>query len=431
MTDAAETVPTGRTARLGRFVAARRDIFQGYFSAVSGSAGRLVFSLVYFVALANSLSIADFGLFATASAAGVVIARLLAFGFVSPLYRAASVKPRLIGTFTAGFLLMALMSLPLIAAATLGAHAIFFAGDLPLPVFALIVAAEALLWRPFEAVVIVNNGLGRFGRGALLVIGATALRAAAAALFAFMPDRNLAAWAAAYVAANAASLLVAAALFYPRQRLRLRPRLYWRRLRDAVSVAASEMLFYLQAEFDKLLVLALGGPALAGIYAIVMRLVDLTAIPVRAFSMMLVQRMMRTPDMLKSLRVKVAIETAVFIVSTCALAGMALVLHVFPRALGSNVAQAAPLVALALFIPGLRNLIEYHAELLYARGQTVLRVVGLAMMGAIKAAALVLVIRSVNGAEALVWWLNAAFVALYATSAVFTYAALRRPARVF
>lgn len=431
MIHAAQIAPAGKTTRLGGFISARGDLLRGYFSVVSGSAGRLVFSLAYFVVLANALSIADYGLFAAASAAGLVISRLLAFGFISPLYRAASVKPRLIGTFTAGFLLMAFLSLPLLAAATLAVHAAFFAADLPLFVFALVVAAEALLWRPFEAVVIVNNGLGRFGRGALLVIGATALRAAAAAAFAFLPDRSLAAWSVAYLSANAVALIASAAFFYPRQRLRLRPRLYWRRLRDSVSVAGSEVLFYLQAEFDKLLVLALGGPALAGIYAIVMRLVDLTAIPIRAFTMMLVQRMMRTPDMLRSLRIKAAIEAAILLVSTGALVAMALVLHFFPRALGGNVAEAAPLIALALFVPGLRNLIEYHAELLYGRGQTVLRMVGLGMLAAVKALALVLLLRSVHGADMLVWWLNVAFLALYAASAAFTYAALRRPATAF
>ena len=66
MSDVADRAPAGRMARIGGFLAGRRDLLRGYFSAVSGSAGRLVFSLVYFVALANSLTIADFGLFATA-----------------------------------------------------------------------------------------------------------------------------------------------------------------------------------------------------------------------------------------------------------------------------------------------------------------------------------------------------------------------------
>src|SRR5690606_15226505 len=144
-------------------------------------------------------------------------------------------------------------------------------------------------------------------------------RALAAGAFAFWPEQSLATWSLLYLAANGVTLLFGAMFFYPRQRIRFRPALYWRRMRDSVTVAVSEVLFYLQSEFDKLLVLALGGPALAGIYAIVMRLVDLTAIPIRAFSMMLVQKMMRTPEMLKGIRAKSIIEAAIFAVSTCAL----------------------------------------------------------------------------------------------------------------
>ncbi|TJW42541.1 MAG: lipopolysaccharide biosynthesis protein, partial [Mesorhizobium sp.] len=98
--------------------------------------------------------------------------------------------------------------------------------------------------------------------------------------------------------------------------------------------------------------------------------VDLTAIPIRTFSMMLVQRMMRAPELLSRLSVKSGIEGGVFAVSTLALATLGIVLHFFPNALGSNVAEAAPLVALAICVPGLRNLVEYQAELLFARGQT-------------------------------------------------------------
>ena len=99
-------------------ISSQRQVLRDYLAAVSGSAGRLVFSLAYFVILANSLTIADFGLFATASAAGVMVGRILALGFTATLYRIATVKPRLLGTYAAGFLVLALASLPLIALAS-------------------------------------------------------------------------------------------------------------------------------------------------------------------------------------------------------------------------------------------------------------------------------------------------------------------------
>ena len=61
---------------------------RSYAAALSGAGGRLVISLFYFVALANTLSVADFGLFATASATGIMLSRIVGFGFTSPLWLA-------------------------------------------------------------------------------------------------------------------------------------------------------------------------------------------------------------------------------------------------------------------------------------------------------------------------------------------------------
>lgn len=419
----------GQMKRFLRLLSDRRDVLRAYATAVSGSAGRLVFSLIYFIALANTLSIADFGLFATASAAGVMLSRILAFGFISALYRVATVKPRLIGTFSAGFLALAGLSLPALAIAAWLVFLLFFSGDISPALFALVVAAEALLWRPAEVVVIVNNGMGRFGRAATLVIVGTLLRAGAALLFALSARTDLAVWCWLYLAANLASLVIAVLFFHPHQRLRFRMPLYWRRLPDSLYVAGAEVLFYLQMEFDKLVVLAFGGPRLAGVYAIVMRLIDLTAIPIRTFSMMLVQKMMCAPDMLARRTIRAGIEGGVFLVSTMALLALALLLHFFPNALGRNVAEAAPLVGLALFVPGLRNLVEYQAELLFARGQTAVRTVNLALLAGAKALLLIWLLGSTSDPADLLLWLNGAFAVLYLLSAVLTYSALGRPAK--
>ena len=429
MSEIIEPLRTGRLGRIQGFLTAQRQLVLDYMTAVSGSAGRLIFSLVYFIALANTLSIPEFGLFATASAAGVMLSRILAFGFVSALYRTATIRPLLIGTFMGGFVVLGLLSLPVLAAASWLTHFIFFSGELSLSLFAIVVAAEALLWRPAETVVIVNNGMGRFGRAAILVIIATMLRAIAAMALVFTPAADLQTWCLLYLAANAASLVIALAGFLPRQRLRFRLTLYWRRLPDSLYVAGAELLFYLQMEMDKLLVLALGGPTLAGIYAIIMRLVDLTAIPIRTFSMMLVQKLMRTPDALARAGARIGIEAAILVVSTVALLCLAVLLRFFPNALGDNVAQAAPLIMLALFVPGLRNLIEYQAELLFARGQTAIRAANLALLAGAKAVLLAWMLANITDVASLVLWLNAAFAALYVASMLLTYAAMRLPAR--
>jgi len=416
-------------SRAAALLSERRGMLRDYLAAVSGSGGRLVFSLVYFIFLANTLSIGDFGVFATASAAGVMLSRILAFGFISTLYRVATVKPRLIGTFTAGFLALAALSLPVLALASWVVHWLFFGQTLAIHIYAVVVIAEALLWRPVELAIIVNNGLGAFGKGSMLAILGTAARAASAVLFSVQGNHTLADWSLYYLAANAVVAAIAFIAFYPRQRLRFEPQLYWRRLADSLYVAGAEVLFYLQMEFDKFVVLLMGGAELAGTYAVIMRLVDLTAIPIRTFTMMLVQRMMRTPEMLASLKLRAGIELAVFAVSTSALCFLALVLYFFPNALGRNIAGVAGLVIFAVTIPGTRNLVEYQAELLFARGQTLLRAINLAVLTAAKAGLLAAAIAAAADAASLIWSLNAVFAVLYLISAVLTYSELRLPAK--
>ncbi len=407
------------------FMARHIGLLRGYFWAFSGSAGRLVISLAYFVAIANALSIADFGLFATASATGVVLSRVTALGFYSPLYRVATVKPRLIGTYALGYLAALVLSLPLAVVIAALAFFLVFATDMDAGIFAVIVAAEALLWRSTEIVMIVCNGMGRFARAALLLIIGTSVRAAAAVGFALLGQSSLGLWAWYYLAANAVVMVIALVLFFPRSSLRWRPALYVRRWRDSLSVSGAEILFYLQSELDKLLVLAIGGPVTAGLYAIIMRLVDLTALPIRTFNMMLVQMIMRSRQAVATLKVRVLIEAGVAAVSTAGLLFFAVFLALYPTALGDNVAEAAPLLILVVAVPALRNLIEYHSELLYATGRTFLRAFNLAAIGLCKALMLAALLGAFSTVNAWAPLLNLVFVALYGLSALLTYPALR------
>lgn len=413
----------GLTALAGEY---RQQITQ-FAAAISGSLGRLVFSFFYFIALANTLTIAEFGIFATASATGVMLSRVIGFGFSSPLYRIATVKPRLLGVYTAGFLALAVASVPVFLVAALIAHALVFADLTALTVVLVILCTEALVWRSVEVVITVVNGMQRFARASTLTITGTAMRAAAALIFSQAGDGTLAQWAWYYLAANSISLAIAILIFYPRVRLRFAPRLYARRMSDALAVSGAEVLFYLQMELDKILVLTVGGPQMAGIYAIIMRLVDLTAIPVRTFNMLMVQMLMRTPEWIDKVTRRVTIEAVIFAVSTAALLFAGVLLAIKPDLLGSNIATVAPFVILALAVPGFRNLVEYHAELLYARGQTWVRAINLALLAGAKAAILLAVLVNSSGTESFVSWLNAGFAVLFAISAILTYTALRRP----
>ncbi|EAU43217.1 succinoglycan biosynthesis transport protein [Fulvimarina pelagi HTCC2506] len=413
-----------RISVLRRTLKANLSILRDYASLISGSLGRLVLSLGYFVCIANGLSIGDFGLFATASATGVMLSRIASLGFYSPLYRAATVKPHLIGTYTAGYIAASVLSLPLVLLAASILYLMIFAGEMSLAAFGLVIAAEIVGWRTLEIVIIVNNGIGRFGRGAIVTIFGVAVKALAAIGFWFLADGALLTWAIYYLGANMFSAAIAAAITYPRQRLRFQPKLYVARWRDSVSVSGADMVFYLQSDLDKLLVLAFGGPAAAGIYAIIMRLVDLTALPMRSFNTLIVQKIMKVPAFLDSWARRVGIEAAIAFVSTTGLLALGGFLWVFPTALGENVADAAPFILLALAVPAFRNLVEYQAELLYARGKTTIRVAILALCALLKAGLLAAVLVSLEAEMTWIVMLNGVFALLWLTSATASYAAL-------
>ena len=398
-----------------------RASIAAYLTILSGSAGRLVISLVYFLIVANTLTLGEFGIFATASATGVILSRLLAFGFVSPVYRVATVKPRLLGAYLAGFAGLGLASLPLILLAGWAAYALLFAGKVALLPFALIILAEVLGWRLVELVAIINNGMRRFREAALLVIIGSALRTLAALLFYVQGQTTLTVWAFAYLGATLLSALLAFLVFMPKVRLAFVPALYPRRMADAISAGAADILFYLQAELDKLLMLAFAGDRVAGLYAIAMRVIDLTAMPVRSFNQMLVQKIMQDRGLRGGAGRQVVVELSIAAVSIAGLVAIILLLALFPRALGNNVALASYLFLPMLLVPAFRNLVEYQAELLYAHERTGSRVLLLCALAALKAALIswVMTRHGTDGSWPL--WLNGVFGALYLLSTAFTY----------
>ena len=406
----------------------RRTLMIKFLKAFSGDGIRLFIQLFYFYLVANTLTIGEFGLFATASSIGIVLSRLAGFGFLSPLYRIATVKPRLIGIYTAGYLAALALSLPLVAIIGWAVHTVFFASLMPLVVFAMIAGTEVLFWRTLEAVINVNKGLEKFGLASIVIVFGFSVKALAALYFALSSEPDLASWALIYIISQALMAVIAIILFYPRRKLRFVPKLYIRRIPDALSVSGAEVLFYIQSELDKLVVLAIGGSVAAGLYSIIMRLVDLTAMPVRTFSTLLTQRLMRKPELMNSMKMRIGFEVGVFFVSVAAVACIALALFIKPNLLGDNVAQIAPYMAIVLLVPAFRNLIEYQAELLYGRGQSFQRLLNYLVLGILKAVLLVWLLSTYDTPSQWMVWINAVFAALYAVSLVLTYTSLKKPA---
>ncbi len=398
-----------------------RKLVTDYASLLSGQIGRVIFSVIYFITLAKTLSLGDFGLFATASSIGIVLSRVSGFGFISPLYRVATTRPRLIGAYTAGYMTAVLISLPLVIALTLGIHALIYSQLMSLSTFAWIIAAEVIFWRSLEAVIIVLNGRQRFATASVLAISGVAAKSLAAVGFALYGMSDLQNWAVIYCAANAIMALIAIILFYPRQKLRWAPKAWLGRSKDALGVSAAEILFYTQSELDKVLVLAFGGEIIAGIYAIVMRLIDLTAMPLRALNTMLIQWIMRQRQSRKSNKFGLKMDAGIGGFSVLALLGITALLYFAPPFVGENIKLGGSFLLLLLLVPAFRNIIEYHTELLYAHEKMKPRVLLLAALTIAKALLLILLLSKTAEFSEIALWLNGVFAVLYIISAFVTY----------
>jgi len=85
---------------------------------------------------------------------------------------------------------------------------------------------------------------------------------------------------------------------------------------------------------------------------------------------------------------------------------------ILPNALGRNVAEAAPLVALAIGVPGLRNLVEYEASCC-SRAARPRSAHSSRPAGRLKAVLLTYVLTTIADTPTLVLSLNVVFLLLY------------------
>jgi O-antigen/teichoic acid export membrane protein len=400
-------------------------LIRDYLALATGSVGRLVIALAYFLVAVNVLSLADFGLFATASATGVVLARIAGFGFISPLFRAATVRPRLTGAYLGGFLALFVLSLPLVALIAAALQVTLFRAMAPLA-FAMVIAAEVVGWRLLESVAIINNGRRAFARASILVLLGSLIRTIAALGFWLYGATDLMTWSATYLAANLASAALAYGVFLPPLRLRFAPRLYIAQMREAVFAASADLIFYVQAELDKAVVLAAAGPRLAGLYAVAMRIIDLTAMPIRSMNQLVMQKLMTDRRVRLGPLALAGIEAGIAAVSIGALLAVIALLWLEPGLLGRNIGEAAALFPLLIAVPALRNLIEYHAELLYGLGRTGVRALLLLACAGLKAGLMLALIRFMGADGPWLAWLNGVFLMLYGLSAAVTYAMVLR-----
>lgn len=411
-------------------LARHRPALLGYGQMLAGTGVRLAMQAGYFLVLAAALSLRDMGVFASVSAAGVMLGCLTGFGFQSVVFRSAAGRRSALGGYLACYYACAALSLPLSLLASAVLYGAIFADALPWPAYLAIMLVEVALWRFIETLALVNNGLGRYAAGAAVVTASTGFRAAAALAFALTGGGGVGRWAAFYLAGNALAAAVLALFCAPRVRLRWRPALLVGRLRRSLFYALSYFTFLAQNEVDKIVILWLAGERAAGLYAIAMRLIDLTAAPLRPVFVLYSCRLIAGGRVTRRiLRDCLRVEALVALASTAGLAGIVAVLHGWPGLLGRNVAVAGGLLGSVALVPAIRNLLEFHAELFVAFDRMGLRSLLAVTVVGVKAGTLALAVAASRGGEAWGPWLNAVYGLPYAISFAAIYGLLWRAAR--
>lgn len=360
-----------------------------FLRILTGTVARLALQLAFFLMLTNTLTIADFGVFATITSLSLIASRATGFGLPF-LVLHATLKDRLLGATLASNAFWFVVSTPILAGVAALAHPFLLGDRLPLQAFLLLVVADVLFWRTLEVVAVVNDGRRRFTASALWLAAGVVTKIVMAALLMLAPTHDLATFIPLYAAGNAAIATIAVFFGLPRLTYRFSLPLAIGQARKAIHIAGSNVVFFTQNELDKTLVFLIAGDNAAGLYAIAMRVVDLTAAPVRAFNQLMVQATIRNPALAASVGRRVAIELIVAATATLALAGVGFLLWLSPSFLGQNIAAASQLFTLLFAVAAARALIEYHSELLFAlknfSGQPVVSVVNavvkLSLLGA-------------------------------------------------
>lgn len=428
----ADRTKTGRRPGPGRFAehwARHRQTIIGYSQLLAGTGGRLGLQVVYFFVLANTLSLSEMGVFASVSAAGVLIGCLAGFGFQSFVMRSAASRRAVLGGYLAAYYVCFALALPIMLVLAGLLYVMVFQAVIALPGYLAIIVVEVALWRQIELLVQVNNGLGRFGAAATVVSLPVGFRAGAALAFWAAGGGDAETWSAYYLVGNAIAVVLLVVVFHPRTRLRFRPALLLGKLRDGLLYAVSYFMFLAQGEIDKIVILSLAGERMAGIYAIAMRLIDFTGVPLRPMFMMysrkLIQAGRATRQMVREI---IKVEAIIALVSTGGLLAMVAALHVFPGLLGSNVSAAYGMLAVLIAVPAVKNLLEFHGELFFAFGSMSLRAAVTAGIVMVKAAAVALLLMAMPNPNQWSTWLNAIFIGIYAISFIAVYGLLTRSA---
>ena len=405
----------------------QRSTLAAYAQILTGAASRLVLQAGYFALLVNTLSLPDYGVFASVLALSLILSGGGTFGFSASLFRAATTRRRILGAYLSAFLVYSAAECAVLLVAGAGLYLVTLRSYIAFPAFFAVLVSEMVLWRLIDALNVIGNGLGRYRNNIAVGLLASGGRLAAIILFAAAGKGDLARWTSFYVMGNLLATALALAIFWPRVRLRWHGTILARRTKESLAFWAINTLQTVQIEADKLIVLALAGERQAGIYALSMRVIELLLLPIKSFFPPYIQSLLASRDRFGDWRRSAGVEAALALTALSLFGGTVLFLTLFPDLLGPNVAHAArwfrglPLLAMS------RALLDYHREVMFAAERLTTYVIVAGLLAAIRLATIGGVLLVAASIEVLILPLNGVALALYLVSATVIWRLVLRP----
>ncbi len=381
----------------------------------------LLIQTFYFLLLANTLTLANMGIFAAILSVGMIIGSTMGLGYEELSYRNAVQKPRLLGSYLAGTYFALAMSLPAGLAVSVLIYFLVFASKVSLISFLEVMAVELLLWRIIEIYSLLNEGLGHFGKIMKIFILSYTLRAIAALVFWQGGYTDLELWIHFYLFANSLAFLAVWTLYRPKVRLRLHIPIVLSQLGHSAYMSFTRLMYALQREIDKVIILVLAGNEATGIYTISIRILALISMPVQAFFALYMRKMLKQKSMAHIMRNNLAVEAVIFSVIIIGFLLLMQILHIAPNLLGKNVAAANFFYSGLIVLPAFKLLIEFHSEMYFAFNHIKDRALASVIISVMRVLAMVLTVIMAGTIANWPFWMNISFALLYFLSLAMVY----------
>lgn len=401
-----------------------RAMIASYSELLVGVAGRLVLQLVYFSCLASSLSLSDFGLFAAAVSSGLLLGAFPTAGHSLLAFRAAAGRKRSLAAYLGNYYAAVALSVPFVLAASGLVYWLFFVGKIELLAFTLFILADGVAWRIFEGLGQIAAGEGRYRHASLILLLGSGAKALAAIVFRLSGEHDLNLWSILYAGCIGAALAIVVFRLRPRSRARWSLRLLIGRSAEAGILSTNNFAMIALNELERLFLLHVINAASLGLYSIAMRLLDVATSPVVPAVALLTRKLLSVRVRVTA-RISIVAEVGIAGLTGAGFAAVALALVLFSDALGPNFTAVQPLFLQLPLVAVAQCGVMYHRELCFVQRMYSRQLLISCILILMRIGGLLLIAMEQADSAHWGWPLSALFSALYATSALLTYPALK------